>query len=176
MDRDARTFIDPHNHAPLTSWDEALDAIASDEDTQPAHVVRFGQQCKHKGILGGTEEAERHIGYLTKYLTKSISEIVEPNTAAQRHHHDRLHAELAITPCSQRCPVWLRYGIIPKGANSTTEPGRCKGKAHRRSTLGLPDAGVGVAEMDRQNPPDHRATRELCSATPRRRRNQQTCA
>ena len=136
-DQHARTFIDPHTRTPLTSWDEALDALAGDEDAQPAHVVRFGEQCKPKGILGGTEEAGRHIGYLTKYLTKSISEVIEPDTAAQRAHHDRLHAELAITPCSQRCPVWLRYGIVPKGANSKTSPGRCKGKAHRRSTLGL---------------------------------------
>jgi hypothetical protein len=53
-------------------------------------------------MLGGTEEAARHIGYLTKYLTKSISEVLEPETAAQEEHHDRLQAELATTPCSAR--------------------------------------------------------------------------
>jgi hypothetical protein len=29
-------------------------------------VVRFGDQVHVKGILGGTQEAGRHIGYLTK--------------------------------------------------------------------------------------------------------------
>ena len=131
----------------------ALDALAQDEDAQPAHVVRFGEQCKPKGILGGTEEAGRHIGYLTKYLTKSISEVIEPDTAAQRQHHDRLHAELAITPCSQRCPVWLRYGIVPKGANSKTVAGPMQGQGtppqHPRAAR---TPGAGVAEMDRQDP------------------------
>ena len=160
-DQHARTFIDPNTHTPLTSWDGAQDALASDEDAQPAHVVRFGEQCKPKGILGGTEEAGRHVGYLTKYLTKSISEIVEPDTAAQRQHHERLHAELAITPCSERCPVWLRYGIVPQGANNKTIPGRCNGKAHRRSTLGLPGRRVLVSrKWTGKTLPDHRADRE----------------
>jgi hypothetical protein len=160
-DRHARTFMDPHTRTPLTSWDEALDALGQDEDAQPSHVVRFGEQCKPKGVLGGTEEAGRHIGYLTKYLTKSISEVIEPDTAAQRAHHERLHAELAITPCSPRCPVWLRYGIVPKGANSKTWPGRCKGKAHRRNTLGVPGRRVLVSrKWTGKTLPDHRADRE----------------
>jgi len=110
---------------------------------------------------GGTEKAGRHIGYLTKYLTKSISEVIEPDTAAQRQHHDRLHAELAITPCSERCPVWLRYGIVPRGATSKTVPGRCKGKAHRRSTLGLPGRRVLVSrKWTGKTLPDHQTDRE----------------
>ncbi len=160
-DQDARTFVDPHTRTPLTSWQAALDALADDDDAQPAHVVRFGEQCKPKGILGGTEEAGRHIGYLTKYLTKSISEVIEPDTAAQRQHHERLHAELAITPCSQRCPVWLRYGIVPVGATGKTLPGRCSGKAHRRSTLGLPGRRVLVSrKWTGKTIPDHRGDRE----------------
>ncbi len=160
-DWNARTFVDPNTRVPLTAWGEALDAIARDKDAQPAHVVRFGEQCKPKGILGGTEEAGRHIGYLTKYLTKSISEVIEPETAAQRAHHDRLHAELAITPCSTRCPVWLLYGIVPAGANSKTIPGRCKGKAHRRGTLGVPGRRVLVSrKWTGKTLPDHRSDRE----------------
>jgi hypothetical protein len=97
----------------------------------------------------------------TKYLTKSISEVIAPDTAAQSAHHDRLHAELAITPCSPRCPVWLRYGIVPKGANGATIPGRCAGKAHRRSTLGLPGRRVLVSrKWTGKTLPDHRADRE----------------
>ena len=49
----------------------------------PAHVVTFGPQVHVKGILGGTEEAGRHIGYLTKYLTKSVSQAA--GLAERRH-------------------------------------------------------------------------------------------
>jgi hypothetical protein len=42
--------------------------------TEPAHIVRFGAQVHVKGILGGTDEASRHAGYLTKYLTKSVGQ------------------------------------------------------------------------------------------------------
>ena len=76
-------------------------------------------------------------------------------------HHDRLHAELAVTPCSQRCPVWLRYGIVPEGANAKTVAGQCKGKAHRRSTLALPGRRVLVSrKWSGRTLPDHRAERE----------------
>lgn len=160
-DHHARTFVDPDTLRPLTLWDEALEALVEDEKAQPAHVVRFGPQVNSKGILGGTEEAGRHIGYLTKYLTKSINEVLEPDTVAQQVHYERLHAELAITPCSKRCPVWLRYGIVPKGANAKIVAGHCKGKAHRRCTLGLPGRRVLVSrKWSGKTLPDHRADRE----------------
>ncbi|MBY8854584.1 replication initiator protein, partial [Saccharothrix sp. MB29] len=62
----AKGFVDPATCEPLPTWEEALDQVE-----RPAHVARFGVQVHSKGILGGTEEAGRHIGYLTKYLTKS---------------------------------------------------------------------------------------------------------
>lgn len=54
-----------------------------------------------KGIPGGTEEAGRHVGYLTKYLAKSIGQAAGLGayaTDAQRDHVRRLHAELQVTP------------------------------------------------------------------------------
>jgi hypothetical protein len=113
---------------------------------QPAHVVTFGQQVHSKGILGGTEEADRHIGYLGKYLTKSITEVVGEGSSPRQHDHaDRLHAELQRTPCSARWPVWLLYGIQPLGTTSRTVPGHCIGRAHGLSTLGLPGRRVLVS-------------------------------
>ena len=160
-DADRGTFVAPDTHPPLTRWDDALEDLADDEDASPAHVVRFGAQVDSKGVLGGTEESGRHIGYLTKYLTKSVSEVLEATTERQQTHHDRLHAELEITPCSPRCAVWLRYGIVPRGANAKTQPGRCKGKAHRRETLGLPGRRVLVSrKWSGKTLPDHRADRE----------------
>ncbi len=103
-------------------------------------MVRFGDQVHVKGILGGTEEAGRHLEYLTKYLTKSISQAAgldDHATDAQRDHLQRLHAELQITPCSPRSPIWLLYGIQPKGARHTMTPGKCEGKAHQLEHLGI---------------------------------------
>ncbi|OQO92447.1 replication initiator protein [Saccharomonospora piscinae] len=155
-DADRRVFTDPDTRQPLTQWDDALDAVQA-----PAHVVTFGEQVHSKGILGGTRESGRHIGYLTKYLTKATGEVVESAGQRQRYHHDRLHAELAVTPCSRRCAVWLLYGIQPLGVGGRTVPGRCKGRAHRRTTLGLPGRRVLVSrKWSGKSLADHRTDRK----------------
>jgi hypothetical protein len=151
-----RGFVDPDTRRPLTSWAEALDQV-----DEPAHVVTFGAQVHSKGILGGSEEAGRHIGYLTKYLVKNVAEVVEQTTDRQRAHADRLHAELSVTPCSPRCAVWLLYGIQPLGTSSKTISGHCKGRAHRRTTLGLPGRRVLVSrKWSGKTLADHRADRK----------------
>jgi hypothetical protein len=66
-DTRAKAFTDSDTGRPLPTWEQACEQL-----TEPAHVVQFGSQVHVKGILGGTEEAGRHIGYLTKYLTKSV--------------------------------------------------------------------------------------------------------
>ncbi|HEX5114065.1 MAG TPA: replication initiator [Pseudonocardiaceae bacterium] len=154
-DANGHRFVDPDTRQPLATWDEAVDHVA-----EPAHVARFGRQVHSKGILGGSEEAGRHIGYLTKYLVKNVSEVVEQHTDAQRRHADRLHAELSVTPCSPRCAVWLLYGVQPLGITSKTVPGHCKGRAHRRTTLGLPGRRVLVSrKWSGKTLADHRADR-----------------
>ncbi|WP_225732254.1 helitron helicase-like domain-containing protein [Nocardia sp. JCM 34519.1] len=138
-DNKTATFVDPDTKAALPGFDDARDNL------KPAHVIKFGAQIdpKHiKGVIGGTQEAARTIGYVTKYLTKSIAEVLEPQSARAAVHYDRLHAELQHTPCSETCAVWLRFGIVPQGATEKTIPGRCRGKAHRRDTLGLPGRRV----------------------------------
>jgi hypothetical protein len=155
-DPHTKSFVDPETRQPLASWADALDQV-----DEPAHVVTFGRQVHSKGILGGSEESGRHIGYLTKYLTKSISEVVEPSTDAQRRHADRLHDELRVTPYSPRCAVWLLYGVQPLGVTSKTVPGHCKGRAHRRTTLGLPGRRVLVSrKWSGKTLADHRADRK----------------
>ncbi|HEX2297538.1 MAG TPA: replication initiator, partial [Pseudonocardiaceae bacterium] len=154
----ARAFVDPDTHEPLSGWDQACEEL-----TEPAHVVTFGQQVHVKGILGGTEEAGRHVGYLTKYLTKSVGQAAglgEDATDQQRDHARRLHTELAITPCSPRCPVWLLYGIQPKGARRTMTPGLCKGKAHKPEHLGIGGRRVLVSrKWSNKTLDDHHAER-----------------
>ena len=145
-DDDAHGFVDPDTGEELPTFDDAADAL-----TEPAHVVTLGPQVHVKGILGGTEEAGRHIGYLTKYLTKSVSQAarlggegVDP-TERQREHSRRLLAELERTPCSPQCPIWLLYGIQPRKVRHTTAPGVCKGKAHKPEHLGIAGRRVLVS-------------------------------
>ncbi|HEV7831234.1 MAG TPA: replication initiator [Pseudonocardiaceae bacterium] len=157
-DTRAKEFTDPDTGAPLPTWEQACAEL-----TEPAHVVRFGAQAHVKGILGGTEEAGRHIGYLTKYLSKSIGQAAgldEHATDAQRDHAHRLHTELRVTPCSPRCPVWLLYGVQPKGARYSMTPGRCKGKAHQPEHLGIAGRRVLVSrKWSNKTLDDHRAER-----------------
>lgn len=153
-------FVDPDTREPVPTWNEVLDQMDVVDELEPAHVIGFGSQVDVKGILGGTEEAKRHVGYLTKYLTKSIGDVIEPQSQAAADHYDRLHAELCITPCSPTCGVWFRYGVVPKGANSKTQPGVCKGKAHRRETLGLRGRRVLVSrKWTGKDLSDHKADR-----------------
>ncbi len=158
-DGKAKGFTDPNTGEVLPTFDQACPG----QGDQPAHVVRFGSQVHVKGILGGTEEAGRHIGYLTKYLTKSVSHaagITDDATTRQREHARRLTAELQITPCSPRCPVWLLYGIQPKGARLATVPGECKGKAHKPEHLGIAGRRVLVSrKWSNKTLADHQAER-----------------
>ncbi|MGY1869829.1 replication initiator [Nocardia gipuzkoensis] len=158
----AMTFVDPDSGQPLTGWDDALDVLDAVDDLEPAYTVRFGERMDPghmKGYIPG-QKADRAIGYVTKYLTKSISEVLETESTRTAIHYDRLHAELQHTPCSPRCAVWLRYGIVPQGASDKTIPGKCKGKAHRRDTLGLPGRRVLVSRRwSGKTLPDHKADR-----------------
>lgn len=122
----------------LPTFEEACEDL-----TDPAHMARFGEQVHVKGVLGGTEEAGRHVGYLTKYLTKSVGQaagLTETATDRQREHARRLHAELQITPCSPRCAVWLLYGVQPQGARHSMTPGRCKARHTSPNTSASPAA------------------------------------
>jgi hypothetical protein len=159
-DHHHKAFVDPDTRQPLPTWDEATDPDAL---ATPAHTVVFGPQVHVKGILGGSEDAGRHVGYLTKYLTKSVGQAAgldDTATSRQREHARRLAAELAVTPCSPRCPIWLLYGIEPKGARPGTTPGHCKGKAHKPEHLGIAGRRVLVSrKWSNKSLSDHRAER-----------------
>jgi hypothetical protein len=142
-------YVDPDTTAPLPTWDDALDALDADPEAQPAHVVRFGQQDDIKGLIAGIPDTDRTIGYLCKYLTKSIAgthdgEDVSP---AREAHIDRLADEVRWLPCSPGCSNWLRFGVQPKGARPGMLPGHCTGRAHDRSNLGLGGRRVLVSRQ-----------------------------
>ncbi len=138
---DDHGYLDPATGQPLPTWQEALDALDDNLKSAvgPAHVVRFGRQLDLQGIIATASDADRRVGYLTKYLTKSVADTYgEPDqrTPAQAAHLNRLHAQVRWLPCSTRCWNWLRYGIQPDQASDGMVPGRCPGKAHRQENLG----------------------------------------
>ena len=69
-DEHTGTYLDPDTGEVLSTWDQALDAIGD----QPRHVARFGQRFDAQGVLAGSPDASRCIGYLTKYLTKHLGD------------------------------------------------------------------------------------------------------
>ena len=158
-DDQAATYLDPATGEVLPTWDDALDAIG-DED-KPLHVARFGERFDAQGVLAGSKDAARCIGYLTKYLTKQVADCHRAASEAQRAHVGRLAEALRFEPCSPRCANWLRYGIQPKNPRPGLIPGACKGKAHHREHLGYAGRRVLVSrKWSGKTLGDHRADRK----------------
>ncbi|WP_380169103.1 replication initiator [Jannaschia sp. R86511] len=174
-------YRDPQTGMPLPTWEEAMDDLDAQLDTDPgqpaAHTMRFGRQTDVKGILGTSDDADRTIRYLTKYLTKSLADTFTPEelddpavdhvghpdewdaksarqrarTAARRAayeaHVDRLHETVRWLPCSPGCANWLRFGIQPKDCLPGLQPGRCERRAHERDNLGYGGRRVQVSKQ-----------------------------
>ena len=158
-DHDAGTYLDPATGEVLPTWDDALDAIGP--DAEPVHVARFGDRFDAQGVLAGSRDAARCIGYLTKYLTKQVADCHQATTDTQHAHAERLADALRYEPCSPRCANWLRYGVQPENARPGLIPGACKGKAHRREHLGYAGRRVLVSrKWSGKTLADHRADRK----------------
>jgi len=97
-DEDSGNYVDPATGEVLQTWDDALDAIGPHD--QARHVARFGPKFDAQGVLAGSKDAEKCIGYLTKYLTKQVADCQTPETDAQRAHAGRLTEALRYEPCS----------------------------------------------------------------------------
>ena len=152
-------YLDPETGELLTGWDDALDAIGPGDD--PMYVARFGAKFDAQGVLAGSKDSARCIGYLTKYLTKQLGDCHHPATDAQREHEDRLAEALRHEPCSPTCANWLRYGIQPRNPRRGLVPGACKGKAHRRDHLGYAGRRVLVSrKWSGKTLVDHRGDRK----------------
>jgi hypothetical protein len=158
-DDTASTYLDPATGEVLPTWNDALDSIGHQDE--PLHVARFGDRFDAQGVLVGSKDASRCIGYLTKYLTKNVADCHAPETDAQVRHAERLADTLRYEPCSPTCANWLRYGIQPKNAKPGMMPGRCKGKAHRSDHLGYAGRRVLVSrKWSGKTLADHRADRK----------------
>ena len=100
--RRRRRRLDPDTGEVLPTWDQALDAI-TDQD-QPLHVAHFGSKFDAQGVLAGSRESSRCIGYLTKYLTKHLGDCRQVTTDYQAAHAGRLADALRYEPCPA-CPA-----------------------------------------------------------------------
>lgn len=131
-------YADPRTGELLPTWAEALDHLDRDPQARPFHVLRLGRQLDVQGIIAPSEEADRAVRYLAKYLTKSMAEpIGEGGSDASEAHADRLLAELRYLPCSEDCTNWLRYGVQPRLALADQRAGHCPKKHHDRDHLGI---------------------------------------
>jgi hypothetical protein len=150
-DSETSTYRDPHTGRALSTWSEALDELDEQLDANskqgPEHLVRFGDQANLQGVLAGTPKSDQLVGYLTKYLTKSVADTHHTITPTAAEHQRRLWAELRHTPCSPRCANWLRYGMQPQGAKDGMKAAFCRGKVHQPDTLGLGGRRVLVSRQ-----------------------------
>ncbi len=152
-------YLDPATGEFLPGWDDALDAI--DPDDEPLHIARFGTRFDAQGVLAGSRDSNRCIGYLTKYLTKHVADCHQAATGDQADHAGRLHDALRYEPCSPACANWLRYGVQPKNSRPGMRPGHCHGKAHHREHLGYAGRRVLVSrKWSGKTLADHRADRK----------------
>ena len=123
------TYVDPCTGEILPTWDQALDSIG-DQD-EPVHVARFGDRFDAQGVLSGSKDAARCIGYLTKYLTKQVADCHETQTDAEREHAERLAEALryraVLAPVRQLAP--LRHPAQKRPARP--DPRRLQGQGAR---------------------------------------------
>jgi hypothetical protein len=136
-DERSSAYVDPETRAPLCSWDQAMDATY-DPDAEAAHVLWFGDQVDAQWFIPESSRTDKRIGYICKYLTKTIAETYDPDTMSRRQqrHLNRLHREVRWLPCCPECPNWLRYAITPKDAEPGMQPGYCSRPAHQLENLG----------------------------------------
>ena len=89
-------YVDGDTGEVLPTWEQALDQLDDDPNAHPAHVLRFGVQLDAKGLIAPSENADRAVRYLTKYLAKNISDTytgTDLADAAYEAHIDRLHED-----------------------------------------------------------------------------------
>ncbi len=133
---DGLDYLDPVTSVPLPTWEQTLEGLG--DEARPAHTLRFGRQLDVQGLLGGSRDSVRAVRYLTKYLTKAVSETYADRAdPAYEAHIDRLHRQVRWLPCSPECANWLRYGVQPRNPGPGLAPGRCPSQSHDREHLGV---------------------------------------
>jgi hypothetical protein len=124
-------------------------------------MIRFGPKFDAKGVLAGSKDTDRCIGYLAKYMTKQLGECHTPETERQRQHVARLAGALRCEPCSPPAPTGCGTGSPQKNPRPGLVPGACRGKAHRPEYLGYAGCRVLVSRRwSGKTLADHRGDRQ----------------
>ena len=161
-------YVDPATGEVLPTWDEALDAISAYD--LPWHVARFGERFDAQGVLAGSPQAARCIGYLTKYLTKQVGDCHQAATGAQHDHAARLADALRYPAvlAAVRELAAVRHPAQERPARPGPRPVQGQGP-RRRSPRLCRAAGPGLPQVVRQDPGrPPRRPQGLAPADPRR--------
>jgi hypothetical protein len=155
-DQTLHRYVDRDSAQPLSTWEQAIAALDAPE-SRPGYVLRLGR-IDARGITAGSTHADRSIRYVTKYLTKDITDTAKPHSEQQRTHAEQLHAALSVIPCAETCANWLLYNIQPRDAARGLTPGRCSGKVHQPRSLGFTGRRVLISrQWSGKTMADHRA-------------------
>jgi hypothetical protein len=150
-DEDLGTYLDPATGEMLPTWDQALDAIGPHDE--PLHVARFGREFHAEGVLAGSKDAARCIGYMTKYITKHVADCHQADTGAQRAHKDRfadaLRNEPLLADLRELAPVWHPAEERPP----RTDPWPVQGQGAPAGARPLRQAAGADFSQDPRGPP-----------------------
>ena len=143
-------YLDPATGEVLPTWDQALDAIGPDDE--PWHVARFGVRFDAQGVLAGSKDAARCIGYLTKYLTKQVGDCHQADTdaAARPRRAAGRGAAVSAVLAAVRELAPVRHPAQERPARPGPRP--VQGQSPRRRSPRLRRApGAGLAQVVRQD-------------------------
>ena len=138
-------------------------------DDEPWHVARFGDRFDAQGVLAGSKDAARCIGYLTKYLTKQVADCHQADTdaAARPRRTAGRGAAVRAVLAAVRELAPVRHPAQERPARPGPRPVQGQG-ARRRSPRLRRAAGPGLPQVVRQDagrPP--RRPQELAAADAR---------
>ena len=161
-------YVDPDDGVLLQTWHQALDEIDDDPTATPMHVLRFGAQTDYQGLLGGTRDSEYRIGYLCKYLTKSIADTYgdDDDATRQRPGSRRTWTASTTRPAGCRAPNGARTGCGSASNPTAPNPAWCPGSVTTRPTSGRTPASAAAASRPRGTGPARPSTSTARTAAP----------
>ena len=110
-------------------------------DDEPLHVARFGERFDAQGVLAGSRDADRCIGYLTKYLTKHVADCHQaqtPRPARARRTARRRAAVRAVLADVRELAALRRPAQEPPAR--ACAPGAARARPTAANTSATPDA------------------------------------
>ena len=131
-------YLDPATGELLPTWDQALDAIGPDDE--PLHVARFGERFDAQGVIAGSRDANRCIGYLTKYLTKHVADCHQAQTQPSTSTPSGWPTRSGTSRARRRARTGCATASSPRTPGRACAPGTARAKRTAASTSATPGA------------------------------------